>query len=60
MLREGQAKIAAHQKKLDTQNYMCKEELQDKAELLDKEKEHKKYLEDRHCQEIHKLKKEIS
>ena len=34
--------------------------MQEKAELLEKEKEHKKYLEDRHCQEVYKLKNEIS
>ena len=31
-----------------------------KTELLDKEKEHKKYLEDQHCQEVYKQKNEIS
>ena len=39
---------------------MCREKLKEKAELLDKEKEHKKYLEDRHHQEVYKLKNEIS
>ena len=59
-LREEQANIRTLQKKLDTQNYLCKEKLQEKAELLDKEKEHRKYLEDQHSQEVHTLKKEIS
>ena len=30
------------------------------TELLDKEKEHKKYLENQHCEEVHKLDNEIS
>ena len=60
MLREEQANIRTLQKKLDTENYLCREKLQEKAELLDKEKEHRKYLEDQHSQEVHTLKKEIS
>ena len=60
MLREEQANIRTLQKKLDTENYLCKEKLQEKVELLDKEKEQKKYLEDQHRQEVYKLKNEIS
>ena len=59
-LREEQANIRTLQKKLDTENYLCKEKLQEKAELLDKEKEHRKYLEDQHSQKVHTLKQEIS
>ena len=60
MLREEQTNIRTLQKKLDTENYLYKVKLQEKAELLDKEKEHKKYLEGRHRQEVYKLKNEIS
>ena len=60
MLREEQANMRTLQKKRDTENYLFKEKLQERAELLDKEKENKKYLEDQHGQEVHKLKKEIS
>ena len=60
MLREEQANIRTLQKKFDNENYLCREKLQEKAELLDKEKENKKYLEDQHHQEIYKLKNEIS
>ena len=60
MLREEQANIRTLKKKLDTENYLCKVKLQEKEELLDKEKEQKKYLEDQHHQEIYKLKNEIS
>ena len=60
MLREEQANIRTLQNKLDNENYLCKEKLQEKAELLDKEKEHKKYIEDQHHQEVYKLKNEIS
>ena len=60
MLKEEQANIRTLQTKLDTENYLCKVKLQEKAELLDKEKEHRKYLEDQHSQEVHTHKKEIS
>ena len=60
MLREEQANIRTLQKKFDNENYLCMEKLQEKAELLDKEKEHKKYLEDQHHQKVFKLKNEIS
>ena len=38
MLREEQANIRTLQKKLDTENYLCKEKLQENAELLDRKK----------------------
>ena len=39
MLREEQSNIRTLQKKLDTENFLCKEKLQEKIEFLDKEKE---------------------
>ena len=60
MLREEQANIRTLKKKRDTENYLCKVKLQEKEELLDKEKEQTKYLEDQHHQEVYKLKNEIS
>ena len=59
MLREEQANITTL-KKIDTENFLCKEKIQEKTELSENEKEHKKYLKDQHNQEVHKPKREIS
>ena len=60
MLREEHGKVTTFRKKLDTENYWLEEKLQEKADLLGKEKEKKNTLEDQPHQKVHKLKKEIS